>query len=129
MPSHVADPFGTVAHGAHADPQVATSVSETQAPAQGWNPESHSKPQVPPAQVAVPKATIGHTVVQEPQWFTSESPSTQDRSHLIGVMLEQPVAHPYAPELSIVQTGVGPVQATPQPPQSSSVVVTVSHPS
>ena len=93
VPSHVAVAFVGAGHGAHEVPQLAGSMLLAQRPAHAWEPELQWKPHTPEEQVAVPESTIGQTFEQEPQRFGSLEVSTHMRSHLAGVMPEQPLAH------------------------------------
>ena len=129
VPSQVADPFGTVGHGAQAEPHVAVSELETHAPEQACRPALQVKPQTPPVHVVVPKAIIGQAFVHEPQWFGSVDVSTHERSHRVGVMPEQPLAQAYVPLVPIEQSGVGSEHIVSQRPQFDAVVMSVSQPS
>src|SRR5262249_14207986 len=129
-PLHVALPSPFVGGGQfvpHLVPQLLVSVLETQEPPQRCRPWLHWMPQVvPPAHVALPAGSVGHTWVHEPQCCGSVCSLTH-----APLQSESPTAHPEAhakavpASLLLEQSGVPPLQVVEQSPHRSGVLIVV----
>jgi hypothetical protein len=65
-PAQVGVEFGSVGHGMHAAPQVATSLFETHADPQRWKPVRQAKPHDVPLHVAIAFGGAEHAVQELP---------------------------------------------------------------
>jgi hypothetical protein len=90
-----------------------------------------AKPHWPPAQVALPRVTCGHGLLQPPQWAVAVIVSTQLSPHLFGLGAVQSDTQLYALALALAlaHSGADAPQLVSQLPQRAALAMLASQPS